>query len=157
MGFIRQLKGFSVSFWKVVFAVVLGNMLSAVFLSLLSFLFLGGLISVFNHALDDPSFHQSVGKVSNNPGGALVSPVVQRAQQLQQQAIAQAKAQAEANAAKARERQKEIAEYNYQVSAARETCDFWTKQYSKDRSPKSDAYKNMACLRLRDLEKGIPW
>ena len=37
------------------------------------------------------------------------------------------------------------------IAGSKEMCDFWTSEYRKDGNPKSQAYKEMACLRYRNL------
>ncbi len=37
------------------------------------------------------------------------------------------------------------------IASSKEMCDFWTAEYRKDGNPKSQAYKEMACIRYRNL------
>jgi hypothetical protein len=37
------------------------------------------------------------------------------------------------------------------IASSKKMCDFWTSEYRKDGNPKSQAYKEMACLRYRNL------
>lgn len=54
-------------------------------------------------------------------------------------------------AAERRRAENEAAQKQSAIRSSKKMCDFWTAEYRKDGNPKSQAYKEMACKRYRNL------
>lgn len=133
------------SFWKMVFAVFVGNMLTAVTLLVLSLLFMVALGNTLESMVKDPNFQSRIQQDLRDSGVAddmkevITQPLKQLNADLEKQ-----------NRELARDRATR-AEHAKLVNSAKKMCEYWASEYRKDGTGESEAYMDNACMRWRQL------
>lgn len=135
------------SFWKMVFAVYLANLLTIVTFMVLGFLFLIALGKSFAEFVDSGRFDQTVHDSLEESRGRIERQVTETLRKPLEQF--EANAQQSAQAAEADRRQR--SEHNHLVQEAKKMCEYWAGEFRKDKSSKSEAYMDNACMRWRKL------
>ncbi|WP_153045452.1 hypothetical protein [Marinobacter salexigens] len=121
------------SFWKVFWAVVLGNIVSWFVVSIIGWivwaLFLGALVNGLSDRLQSQrSLVSPPSQVVQSRSSRSVTPVLPAPQPVQK---------------------RERVFSDSAIEQNRRMCDFWTKQYRKDHDPESLGYRDAACSRYR--------
>lgn len=139
------------SFWKMVFAVYLANLLTIVTLMVLGVLFLIALGNSVAEFVDSPRFGQTMSDAMEESRSRVKQQMNEALKPLDD-VKSNLQASAKASAAASRRR----AEHAHQISEAKKMCEYWAGELRKDKSSKSEAYMDNACLRWRNLVSAGP-
>lgn len=136
------------SWFKIFSAVLVANIVSWIIVTILGWFMFFVVLDSFNDALDEVLSSQS--KIEfptvSFPSYSPPKPPAPTPQEIK------AKQEREKRLAAERRRVKREAEQKRSaIASSKEMCDFWTSEYRKDGNPKSQAYKEMACSRYRNL------
>ncbi|PFG11530.1 hypothetical protein [Marinobacter sp. LV10MA510-1] len=133
------------SWLKVFSAVVVANIVSWIIISIIGWFIFFVVLDSFNDALTE---RLSTNGKSEFPTISVpsYSPPVPTAEEIRAQ-----QAREKRLAAQRRRARNEAEQKRSVIASSKEMCDFWTSEYRKDGDPKSQAYKEMACLRYRNL------
>lgn len=133
------------SWFKIFSAVVVANIVSWIIISIIGWFVFFVVLDSFNDALAE-RFSTSSTYESPSISVPSYSPPAPT------QAELEAKQKREQRLADERRRAKREAEQRRNaIKNSKEMCEFWTAEYREDGNSKSQAYKEMACLRLRNL------
>jgi len=133
------------SWFKVFSAVVVANIVSWIIISIIGWFIFFVVLDSFNDALTE---RLSTNGKSEFPTISVpsFSPPVPTAEEIRAQ-----QAREKRLAAQRRRARNEAEQKRSVIASSKKMCDFWTSEYRKDGNPKSQAYKEMACLRYRNL------
>ncbi|WP_298448826.1 hypothetical protein [uncultured Marinobacter sp.] len=133
------------SWFKIFSAVVVANIVSWIIITIIGWFIFFVVFDSFNDALierlstrGDVEF-PTISAPSYSPP-ALTAEEIEAKQQ-----------RAKRLAAERRRVEREAEQRRSAIAGSKKMCDFWTSEYRKDGSPKSQAYKEMACSRYRNL------
>jgi len=133
------------SWFKVFSAVVVANIVSWIIISIIGWFIFFVVLDSFNDALTErlSSNGKSDVPTISVPSYSPPAPTLEeiRAEQEREKRLA----------ADRRRARNEAEQRRNATASSKEMCDFWTSEYRKDGTPKSQAYKEMACLRYRNL------
>jgi len=133
------------SWFKVFSAVVVANIVSWIIISIIGWFIFFVVLDSFNDALTErlssngKSDVPTISVPSYSPSAPTLEEI--RAEQEREKRLA----------ADRRRARNEAEQRRNATASSKEMCDFWTSEYRKDGTPKSQAYKEMACLRYRNL------
>lgn len=133
------------SWFKVFSAVVIANVVSWIIISIIGWFIFFVVLDSFSDAMierlstTDSFEFPTISVPSHSPPAPTLEEI--KATQEREKRLA-----AEQRRAKRDAEQRRSA-----ISSSKEMCDFWTSEYRKDGNPKSQAYKEMACSRYRNL------
>jgi len=133
------------SWFKIFSAVVVANIVSWIIISIIGWFIFFVVLDSFNDALTErlSSNGKSDVPTISVPSYSPPAPTLEEIMAEQER---------EKRLAADRRRARNEAEQRRNATASsKEMCDFWTSEYRKDGTPKSQAYKEMACLRYRNL------
>ncbi|BES72583.1 hypothetical protein RE428_36010 [Marinobacter nanhaiticus D15-8W] len=138
------------SFWKMVFAVFVGNMLTVITLLVLSLLFMVALGNTLESMFKDPNFQSRIQQDLRDSGVAedMKEVITQPLKQLNADLEKQNRELARARAKRA--------EHAKLVNSAKEMCEYWAAEFRKDGTEESEAYMDNACMRWRKLLNSAP-
>ncbi len=133
------------SWFKIFSAVVVANIVSWIIISIIGWFIFFVVLDSFNDALTErlSSNGKSDVPTISVPSYSPPAPTLEeiRAEQEREKRLA----------ADRRRARNEAEQRRNATASSKEMCDFWTSEYRKDGTPKSQAYKEMACLRYRNL------
>jgi hypothetical protein len=144
------------SFWKLFFAVVLGNIVSWILISIIGWIFWILVFSSVVHSLSDfnsrvqssvPS-QSSVIRDRRTPQ-QILNNVPRSLNQIQNAS----KAFVEKSLSHHKPPKIEQGVSSSAIKKNREMCEFWNKEFRKNPNPKYEAYRDNACLRYRNSLK----
>ncbi|RBW48602.1 hypothetical protein [Marinobacter sp. F3R11] len=133
------------SWFKVFSAVVVANIVSWIIISIIGWFIFFVVLDSFNDTLTE---RLSTNGKSGFP--EISVPSYSPAAPTEEETGAQ-KAREERLAADQRRARNQAEQRRNAIASSKEMCDFWTSEYRKDGNPKSQAYKEMACSRYRNL------
>ncbi|EAZ97069.1 hypothetical protein [Marinobacter sp. ELB17] len=133
------------SWFKVFSAVVVANIVSWIIISIIGWFIFFVVLDSFNDALTERLSKSSKPEFPTISVPSF-SPPVPTAEEIRAQ-----QAREKRLAAQRRRARNEAEQKRSVIASSKEMCDFWTSEYRKDGNPKSQAYKEMACLRYRNL------
>ncbi|MFP3977529.1 hypothetical protein [Marinobacter sp. KMM 10035] len=133
------------SWFKVFSAVVVANIVSWVIISIIGWFIFFMVLDTFNGSLSERL--STIGK-SELP--TISVPYSSQPVPTAEERAAQ-KAWEKRLAADRHRARNEAGQKRSAIASSKKTCDFWTAEYLKDGNPKSQAYKEMACSRYRNL------
>jgi hypothetical protein len=133
------------SWFKVFSAVVVANIVSWIIISIIGWFIFFVVLDSFNGALIE---RLSMNSKPEFPTISVTSfsPPVPTAEEIRAQQARERRLAVERRRVRNEAEQKRSV-----IASSKEMCDFWTSEYRKDGNPKSQAYKEMACLRYRNL------
>ena len=141
-GFLKET---TMSWFKVFSAVVVANIVSWIVVSILGWFIFFVVLDSFTESLierrsktDEVEF-PAISVPSYSPR-AVTQEEIEAKQKREKQL-----------AAERRRATRDTEQRRSAIAGSKKMCEFWTSEYRKDGNPKSQAYKEMACLRYRNL------
>jgi hypothetical protein len=133
------------SWFKVFSAVVVANIVSWIVVSILGWFIFFVVLDSFTESLIE-----RLSKTDEAEFPAISVPSYSPRAVTQEEIEAKQKREKQL-AAERRRATRDAEQRRSAIAGSKKMCEFWTSEYRKDGDPKSQAYKEMACLRYRNL------